>query len=64
MTKRMVGIALILLGAVLAAGFIGVDSIGAGNMEGIGPAQRFAIGAAVGIILVGITLIPLGNRPA
>jgi hypothetical protein len=64
MTKRMVGVALILGGAVFAAVVIGVDLIGAGNMDGIGPAQRFAMGAAVGIILVGITLVPLGDRPA
>jgi len=31
---------------------------------GIGPAQRLALGACVAAVLVGLTLIPLGERPA
>lgn len=31
---------------------------------GIGPAQRLALSICVGIILVGASLIPLGNKPA
>lgn len=31
---------------------------------GIGPAQRLALGACVAVALIGLTLIPLGERPA
>lgn len=31
---------------------------------GIGPAQRLALAGCVGVALVGVSLIPLGDRPA
>ena len=31
---------------------------------GIGPAQRLALGVCIASALVGLTLIPLGDRPA
>lgn len=31
---------------------------------GIGPAQRLALAVCIGVTLIGLTLIPLGKRPA
>jgi hypothetical protein len=63
-TKRMVGVALALLGLALAVGALAVDLVGAGKWGGLGPAQRLAISAGVTVCLVGLSLLPLGNRPA
>jgi hypothetical protein len=63
-TKRLVGIALALLGLALAVGALAVDLLGAGKWSGLGPAQRSAIIAGLVVCLFGLTLIPLGDRPA
>jgi hypothetical protein len=63
-TKRMVGIALSLFGLAIVGGTLGVDLIGAGKWSGLGPAQQLALVVGLGVALVGLTLIPLGNRPA
>lgn len=64
MTKRQLGITLIALGLVGALGVVAVDLIGAGNFQGIGPAQRLALFVSGVVTLVGLTLVPLGDRPA
>jgi hypothetical protein len=64
MTKRQLGFTLVGLGLTAAIGIIAVDLIGAGNFQGIGPAQRLALLASGLVVLVGFSLIPLGNRPA
>jgi hypothetical protein len=63
-TKRQLGIIIILLTLLGIAGLVGVDLIGAGEWSGFGPLQR--IGAALGgvAILAGIVLVLLGKRPA
>jgi hypothetical protein len=43
---------------------VGVDLVGAGRFSGFGPAQQQAIGASLLLIFFGITLLPLGDRPA
>jgi hypothetical protein len=63
-TKRQLGIAFILLGAAAIAGLFAWDLIGAGKFQGVGPAQRLALAGCGLLILVGATLLPLGNRPA
>jgi hypothetical protein len=63
-TKRMIGITLALFGLVIIGGTLGVDLIEAGKWSGLGPAQQLAIVVGLGVAFVGITLIPLGNRPA
>lgn len=63
-TKRKMGIALALLGLAVAAGALAVDLLGAGKWGGLGPAQRNAIIVGVLVCLFGLSLIPLGNRPA
>lgn len=55
---------LVLAGIVGIAGTIGVDLVGVGQFGGFGPSQQRAVAACVGLIVVGATLIPLGNRPA
>ena len=53
-----------LSGAILVLGILAVDWLGAGREMGIGPTQRIALAAAAGLFILGITLVPFGNRPA
>jgi len=62
-TKRQLGFAFILLGVVAAVALIGIDLLGAGQFQGIGPAQRRALLAAGAAVLLGLSLLPLGDRP-
>ncbi|MCA9960331.1 MAG: hypothetical protein R3E31_25225 [Chloroflexota bacterium] len=64
MTKRQLGMLLIALGLMGAIGTFVVDWLGAGQFQGVGPAQRLALLAAGLIVLVGLTLLPLGDKPA
>lgn len=64
MTKRQLGILFIVLGAAAVIGLLALDFVRAGQYQGIGPAQRQAMLAAGLAILVGITLLPLGDHPA
>jgi hypothetical protein len=41
-----------------------MDLLGAGQFQGIGPAQRRALLAAGAAVLLGLSLLPLGDRPA
>lgn len=63
-TKRQLGLLFILLGAGAIVAMFAIDLLGAGQFHGIGPAQRRALLAAGLAIIVGLTLLPLGNRPA
>lgn len=64
MTKKQLGVAFILLGLTAAVALLVVDLIDAGNFQGIGPAQRLGLAGAGILLLVGLSLIPLGDRPA
>ena len=64
MTKRQLGLTFIVLGGLGIVGLFGIDLIGAGQFSGIGPAQRLGLLAAGAVILVGLTLLPLGDKPA
>lgn len=64
MTKRQLGWIFIGLGTVGVLGLFGIDLIGAGQFNGIGPTQRLGLLAAGAVILVGLTLLPLGDKPA
>lgn len=64
MSKRQLGIGFVILGVAAAAALLIIDVAGAGRFAGIGPAQRLALLGAGMLILVGVTLIPLGDRPA
>jgi len=63
-TKRQLGIALVAIGLVGILGFLAIDIIPVGRQGGIGPAQAFALFVMVVLLLVGLTLIPLGDAPA
>ena len=63
-TKRMVGLALTALGLLMAIGTVAVDWVGAGKWGGLGPAQQVALLVGRGVFVVGLSLIPLGDRPA
>ncbi len=63
-TKRQLGLLFIVLGVGAIIAMFAVDLVGAGQFQGIGPAQRRALIVAGLAILVGATLLPLGNRPA
>jgi len=63
-TKRQLGGLFILLGVGVAVGLFAIDWLGAGQFQGIGPAQRLALLLAGGVVLLGLSLLPLGNRPA
>ena len=64
MTKRQLGILFIIFGGLAIGGLLGLDLVRAGQYQGIGPAQKQAMLAAGVTILVGITLLPLGDKPA
>lgn len=64
MTKRQLGILLIMMGVTAVAGLLALDLVRAGQHQGIGPAQKQAMLAAGLVIMLGLTLLPLGNQPA
>lgn len=64
MTKRQLGILFITLGVTAVLALFALDFLRAGQHQGIGPAQRQAMAAAGLAVLVGLTLLPLGDRPA
>lgn len=64
MTKRQLGLTLIALGISAVVALLAIDLIGAGKFQGVGPTQRVALLGAGIVTLVGLTLIPLGDRPA
>lgn len=63
-TKRQLGVLFILLGVGAAVALVAVDLFGAGQFQGIGPAQRRALFVAGLSVLLGLSLWPLGKRPA
>jgi len=63
-TKRGLGWLLVISGGLGIIGIFGVDILDVGREGGIGPAQQIALGLATVMIVVGLTLIPLGNDPA
>ena len=63
-TKKQLGLLFVAIGIVGAVGILSLDVINAGREGGIGPAQRLALGIAITIALIGLTLIPLGDDEA
>lgn len=63
-TKRHLGILLLVVGTSTIIVTLAIDWIGAGEFSGIGPLQRYALLGGALVTLIGISLIPLGNRPA
>ena len=63
-TKRQLGLLFIVLGIGAVVALFAIDLLGAGQFEGIGPAQRQALLVAGAVVLLGLSLWPLGDRPA
>ena len=63
-TKRMLGIAIVLFGMCVTFGTLAVDLVGAGKWTGLGPAQQLAITAGIVLVIMGVFLVPLGDKPA
>ncbi len=63
-TKRQLGLLLLLGGLAIAALAFGVDLIRSGQWQGFGPYQKVGLTAGVLVALLGLSLIPLGGRPA
>ncbi len=63
-SKRQLGIGMTAIGALGFAGILSVDLIDAGRQGGIGPAQSLALLVMAVLIIVGLSLIPLGDKPA
>ena len=63
-TKRQLGLLLFIGGTLAFAGIFGIDLLDAGRQGGIGPTQRIALVVTALMALVGLTLIPLGDKPA
>lgn len=63
-SKRTLGIALLVGGIITAGGILAIDLLDAGREGGIGPAQAAALGSSILVAIIGVTLIPLGDKPA
>jgi hypothetical protein len=63
LTKRHLGVILLAAGLVLVAGMFVVDAVKS-QSDGIGTVQKLGILVGVTSVVVGLTLLPLGNRPA
>jgi hypothetical protein len=63
-TKRHLGFTLLLLGLAAVVIVLAVDWIGAGEFRGMGPVQRLALMAGLLVTILGLSLIPFGDRPA
>jgi hypothetical protein len=63
-TKRQLGVIVIVLTLIGVAGIIGVDVVGAGEWSGFGPLQQMGVGVGIVGIIAGVILILRGNHPA
>lgn len=63
-SKRQLGLIFIGLGLAAVLGSFAVDLVGAGQFQGIGPAQQRILLVSGLSVLVGLSLLPLRNRPA
>jgi hypothetical protein len=64
LTKRHLGVLLLLGGVAAFAAILAIDVLDVGREGGIGPAQTIALGGSILIALVGLTLIPIRDQLA
>jgi hypothetical protein len=62
-TKRQLGFILIGIGALVIAGALAANVVGARD-AGFGPLQQIGLAAGGGIILMALPLLRMGDRPA
>jgi hypothetical protein len=63
LTKRHLGVALLAAGVIVLAG-MGAAEVLSVTSAGIGTMEKLGIAAGVLSTMIGLTLIPLGDRPA
>lgn len=63
-TKRQLGLIFILIGVGGAVAMFGIDLLQASQFQGVGPAQQRALIIAGIAVLLGLSLLPLGDKPA
>ncbi len=63
-TKKQLGLGFIGIGITAVMATFIYDFLGAGQFQGVGPAQRLALIGAGAVILVGLSLLPFGDKPA
>lgn len=63
LTKRHLGLILIAGGVLAAAGMIAAEVFDA-ESGGFGALQKMGVAVGAAVVLVGLTLLPLGSRPA
>jgi hypothetical protein len=62
-TKRHLGFLFLAVGLLGFVGLLALDLL-QGKIGNIGPSQQLALAGCFGLALIGLTLIPLGDRPA
>ena len=63
-TKRQLGFGFAAVGLALSVGPFLLDLMRASAYGGIGPMQQLALQIGLGLVVLGVSLIPLGNKPA
>jgi hypothetical protein len=63
-SKRALGVLFLLIGVSGFVAILMIDVLDVGREGGIGPSQRIALGAMAALVLLGLSLIPLGSKPA
>jgi len=64
LTKRQLGLVIFAGGVALAVVTLAVNLFGLGHFNGFGPAKQLALAGAAALIVFGLSLLPLGDRPA
>ena len=64
LTKRQLGLLILLAGIGLAAVTLAANLFGLGHFSGFGPAKQLALVGAGVVVAFGLSLLPLGDRPA
>jgi Na+/H+ antiporter NhaA len=62
-TKRHLGAIMLLAGVVVVLAMFGAEVISS-RSTGIGAMQKLGIAVGAASAIIGLTLLPLGNRPA
>ncbi len=63
-TKRQLGLLLLAAGLGTIVLALAVDIVRHGQWQGFGPYQQIGLAAGIVMSLLGLSLVPLGNRPA